>query len=74
MLGDLVVTLLDKVFYVMNKVSKPWASHLKQSAGSSGVCISEQGGIGLLVVKSFEGPLAVGVNSHYKVGVELNLL
>lgn len=29
LLGDFVVTLLNKVFYVMDKVSKPWASHLK---------------------------------------------
>lgn len=74
LLGDFVVTLLDEVFYVMNKVSKPWASHLKQSSGSSGVCISEKGGIGLLQVEGLERALAVGVNSHYEVGIELNLL
>lgn len=28
LLGDLVVALLNKIFYVMDKVSKPWTSHL----------------------------------------------
>lgn len=27
--GDLIVALLDKIFYVMDKISKSWTSHFK---------------------------------------------